>query len=124
MSVTRDLTSMTWAVDTARRAAGDEVVPGPTVWTDEQWQAEISNHALRRGTVTYLNPYAAALVFVSSPRSVASRTEGSVSEQYTPPYIVVAQLKELSAALLAEVDILAPVGASVPPDLALNIGGW
>ena len=119
---TRDLSDVAWALATARRAAGDDATP--PAWTDADWEAELGNHTVTRNGTRYLNPYAAALVFVSSPRNVTQRQEGSVQETYTPPYLVVQNLQQLSAAWLIEVDALAPGTAPQPVNLDLNIGGW
>lgn len=119
---TRNLSDVAWALATARRVAGDDVQPQG--WTDDDWRAELANHAVTRSGVTYLNPYAAALVFVSSPRNVTQRQEGSEQETYTPPYLVIQQLQALSVAWAAEVDTLAPIRAASAPDLTLTIKGW
>lgn len=118
----RDLTDIAWALATARRAAGDD--GHSPDWTDDDWRAELINHSVKRAGTVYFDPYAAALVFVSSPRNVAQRQEGSVQEQYTPPYIVVAQLEKLSAAWRLEVGALVPQTVAPALDLALTFGGW
>lgn len=120
---TRDYTSVDWALGTARRAAGDD--RAVSVWTDDAWLAELANHTLTVDGVTYINPYAAALVFVSNPQNVAQRSEGNVSESYTPPYLVIQQLEKLATGWAAEVNALTAV-TSAPefPDLSITVIGW
>lgn len=114
--MSRDLTSLTWARETAKRASGAE-----TAWSDATWDAELANHSVERGGATYYNPYAAALVFVLSPNNAVQRSEGSVSETYTPPYLIVQQLEKRSKDWRAELEKIAPEHAF---DTTLNITGW
>lgn len=121
---TRNLTSLPWAIWTARTASAD-VSTSPT-WTDEQWSELLTNCAwirtIETALTTYYRPYEAAAYFLLTPEVITQRSVGGVSETYLSPQVMAEELRRFQASL----DQLIPAGDEDTETFSLRmyIGGW
>lgn len=119
-----DPTDATWALATARRAAGDRA---PGAWNDDDWDAVLAETAETRAGQTVYDPYLAAERFVTGPEAVSKRTEGDSTEEYRDLATILASLRDQSARLRAAHWPAPDAPDPEPgpgPDLTITFGGW
>ena len=114
-------------------ALARRVVGGGADWPPEQWEAQLDDDALLRGSPqrSYYRPYRTAIAYLVNPERVKSRTEGQVTEQFVDAAATLAYLREQDGEWTMSIPPAADANGDGkadellnPLDTRISWGGW